>query len=418
MKLQTQLFILISILICSISSAQTTIYFEGFDSPDVDMSSYQLYDGSNNPVAFNQVGADYILRNTPASFPAGNGAVTGMTGKAIGCEDVDGAGFFGVPYIKTNAFSISSYSSITLSIRVGAPYGNWASGTRYEGTDGLDVEYRIDGGIWQQAHYFQASGLGPGQHFWYDAAGNGVTGTGDDIGVTATSQVFTRPLTGSGSTMEIRIQMDSQGSHEELVFDDILVQGIGGCTNPDVPSVLSAAPGSICPLANSTLSWTGALNDATLWHIYTGSCGGTQVGTSTTNSFVTGSLAVTTTFYIRGEDGAGCVDESIGLCGSVTVTVSDAVNPTITCPGNQVGMVNGSCNFSLPDYTGLAVTADNCTASPTVTQSPVAGTIVGVGTTNIVLTTTDGSSNTANCNFNVVVTDATNPTITCPGNQV
>ncbi|MBL4705577.1 MAG: HYR domain-containing protein, partial [Flavobacteriales bacterium] len=99
------------------------------------------------------------------------------------------------------------------------------------------------------------------------------------------------------------------------------------------------------------------------------------------------------------------------------VVVTDVTNPTITCPGNQVGTVDGSCNFSLPDYTSLAIATDNC-SGVTVTQVPVPGTIVGVGTTNIILTVTDGSSNTANCNFNIVITDVTNPTITCPGNQI
>ncbi|NQX96257.1 MAG: HYR domain-containing protein [Flavobacteriales bacterium] len=41
------------------------------------------------------------------------------------------------------------------------------------------------------------------------------------------------------------------------------------------------------------------------------------------------------------------------------VTVVDNTNPTITCPGNQTASVNGSCSFSLPDYTGLAIATDN-----------------------------------------------------------
>jgi len=119
----------------------------------------------------------------------------------------------------------------------------------------------------------------------------------------------------------------------------------------------------------------------------------------------------TTTYTSTSTDPIDCVE-------MVTITVQDLINPTITCPGNQVGNVDGSCQFTLPDYTGLATTTDNCTVSPTITQVPAPGTNVGTGTTNIVLTATDGSSNTANCNFDVVVTDVTNPTITCPGNQV
>jgi len=128
---------------------------------------------------------------------------------------------------------------------------------------------------------------------------------------------------------------------------------------------------------------------------------------------------ITITGLTNGDGWSFTIDDGKG-CATVIASgiyVADAVNPTITCPGNQVGNVDGSCNFSLPDYTGLATAADNC-PGVTVSQVPAAGTIVGVGTTNVVLTATDFSGNTANCNFDVVVTDATNPTITCPGNQV
>jgi hypothetical protein len=68
------------------------------------------------------------------------------------------------------------------------------------------------------------------------------------------------------------------------------------------------------------------------------------------------------------------------------------------------------------NYTSLATTADNCDATVTVTQSPAAGTVI-TGTTVITLTATDDAGNTSTCTFNVVPTDTTVPTITCPGNQ-
>ena len=70
----------------------------------------------------------------------------------------------------------------------------------------------------------------------------------------------------------------------------------------------------------------------------------------------------------------------------------------------------------MPDYTSLATAADNCTVV-TVSQVPVPGTIVALGSTTIVLTVTDGASNTATCNFDVLVSDNTNPTISCPEDQ-
>ena len=186
---------------------------------------------------------------------------------------------------------------------------------------------------------------------------------------------------------------------------------VAACTDADVPTV-TANPSAICPGSSTTLTISGNLNDATNWHIYTGSCGGTQIKT-TSGTTVTVSPSSNTTYFIRGE--GGCVTP--GSCGTKTVTVSDVTKPTITCPSNQTGSVDGSCKFTLPDYTSLATAGDNC-SGVVVTQVPAAGTVVGIGTTNIVLTATDGSSNTANCNFDVVVKDAMKPTITCPGKQI
>ena len=49
-----------------------------------------------------------------------------------------------------------------------------------------------------------------------------------------------------------------------------------------------------------------------------------------------------------------------------------------------------NCNFTLLDYTGLAISSDNCDPSPTISQSPLPGTIV-TNNTLITLTATDDS---------------------------
>ncbi|MBX2928198.1 MAG: T9SS type A sorting domain-containing protein [Saprospiraceae bacterium] len=86
-----------------------------------------------------------------------------------------------------------------------------------------------------------------------------------------------------------------------------------GCTNPTVPTVSGQ---TICAGQQATLSISsGALNNATHWQWYSGSCGGTPVGTGTSIMVSPGS---TTTYYVRGE--GGCV--SGGACASATVTVN------------------------------------------------------------------------------------------------
>ena len=180
------------------------------------------------------------------------------------------------------------------------------------------------------------------------------------------------------------------------------------CSSPDEPTV-SASLSSICPSGNSTLSWTGNLNDATAWHVYTGSCGGTQIGTTTSNSMVV-SPSSNTIYYVRGE--GGCVTP--GSCGTTTITAVDNVDPVITtCASTPANIsANGSCQGIALDLTGGVTATDNCTGTPVITQSPAAGTVLGLGTTTITLTATDASGNTATCTVGQTVVDNTDPVIT------
>ena len=92
------------------------------------------------------------------------------------------------------------------------------------------------------------------------------------------------------------------------------------CENPDVPT-LGFLPEKICDGDDALLTITGNLNDATAWHVYTDSCAGTLIGSTITSIFNTAPLNSDVTFFIRGEDGAGCVDESVGTCAAVNVPV-------------------------------------------------------------------------------------------------
>jgi large repetitive protein len=104
---------------------------------------------------------------------------------------------------------------------------------------------------------------------------------------------------------------------------------------------------------------------------------------------------------------------------SFNVVVTDNIAPTITCPATQTLALNASCNAALPNYTTLAVAADNCTANANLifTQTPAAGTAVsGMGTTVVTLTVQDQAGNTSNCSFSVNRVDSTSPTMVCPSN--
>jgi gliding motility-associated-like protein len=112
-------------------------------------------------------------------------------------------------------------------------------------------------------------------------------------------------------------------------------------------------------------------------------------------------------------DDAGNTD----VC-TFTITLMDETAPQFTtCPGDFDVLVGATCSYSVQNYIGLAATSDNCDTNVTITQSPVAGTLLsGVGTSQVItLTATDDSGNTDVCTFAITLTDQRIPQFTiCP----
>ncbi len=87
---------------------------------------------------------------------------------------------------------------------------------------------------------------------------------------------------------------------------------------PSTP-IASSSPAFSCSAGTATLTVTsGTLNDATNWKWYSGSCGGTLVGTG--SSIVT-TVTATTTYYVRGENNC---PSSNGACGFASVTIRNS----------------------------------------------------------------------------------------------
>ena len=193
------------------------------------------------------------------------------------------------------------------------------------------------------------------------------------------------------------------------------------CTDPDVPSI-TATPNAICPSGSTTLNWTGSLNDATAWHIYTGSCGGTQIGTSTTSGFAV-SPSSTTTYYIRGE--GGCVTP--GSCGQVTVTVNslddasfnygaaahcaDAVDPIPTITGLGGGTFNSTGGLSINAGTGAIDVSASTPSTYTVTYT-TAGSCPNSSSVSVTVNALDDASFTYDAAAYCIDDSDPTPTIT------
>ncbi|HNL38898.1 MAG TPA: HYR domain-containing protein, partial [Saprospiraceae bacterium] len=104
-----------------------------------------------------------------------------------------------------------------------------------------------------------------------------------------------------------------------------------------------------------------------------------------------------------------------GTC-TFTVQVADNTPPSIQCgAGTFSAAANSSCQYVLANLSAATTSSDNC-GTPTISQTPAVGTVLGLGATTVTMRATDANSNTATCLITVTVTDQTPPSITCPAN--
>jgi hypothetical protein len=98
---------------------------------------------------------------------------------------------------------------------------------------------------------------------------------------------------------------------------------------------------------------------------------------------------------------------------NATVTVHDVTAPVVSCWSDTTLLKGMQCTTEIPDMTYRVNATDACGVA-SVTQSPVAGTIVGAFTQTlpITLTITDVNGNFTFCSFNVNFADQTKPAIT------
>ncbi|UKN02647.1 HYR domain-containing protein [Paracrocinitomix mangrovi] len=133
-------------------------------------------------------------------------------------------------------------------------------------------------------------------------------------------------------------------------------------------------------------------------------CGVATVTNDAPATFPVGTTTVTWTVTDIHGNTATCTQD---------VTVNDNEDPTLTCAPDQTEYADNNCEHAILDYTLLATYSDNCGA--TISQSPVAGTLVSTGDTTIVLTVIDNAGNTVSCSFNLTVLDTISPVFSgCP----
>jgi DNA/RNA endonuclease G (NUC1) len=116
------------------------------------------------------------------------------------------------------------------------------------------------------------------------------------------------------------------------------------------------------------------------------------------------------TIIITATDSAGNTSTA-----TTTFTVNDTTPPSVTAPASTSASAGPTGQAAIPDVVAAASASDNC-GPVTLSQSPAAGTMVGVGVHTITITATDAAGNTSTATTTFTINDTTAPTITAPAN--
>ena len=100
---------------------------------------------------------------------------------------------------------------------------------------------------------------------------------------------------------------------------------------------------------------------------------------------------------------------------TLTVVVRDTTAPSVACEQTFTVAMDADCQALVPDFVSTAVGLDGCTSSSGLVKSqlPSAGTRVGLGTHQVVVSVQDASGNVGTCTVLLTVADLTPPTGEC-----
>lgn len=107
---------------------------------------------------------------------------------------------------------------------------------------------------------------------------------------------------------------------------------------------------------------------------------------------------------------------------NVLLEATDIIDPVITCPlSDTVVTQTATCNGDIGEvWKRLITVSDNCTDSVDIvfTQTPLTHTLSGhLDNINVDLTAYDEAGNNTSCTVNIVLIDATAPTVSCPSDM-
>jgi hypothetical protein len=395
---------------CSATSAGTTVTVNPLPSASITPSGSTTFCQGGSVTLNASAGASWLWSTGATTQPINvttSGTFTVTVTNAQGCSATSAGTTVTVnplPSVTLNFFSTVCNTLPAFALTGGSPSGGTYSGTG------------VSGGNFDPA----AAGVGTFLITYSYTDGNGCSAeASQNITVNNCSGSCTASITPSGSTTFCQggnvmltassgasylwstgattqsITASTAGTYTVTVTDAFNCSATASQTvtvlspSTTASSATSNRPNDeICNGGNITLTANGgSLGDGANWKWYSGSCGGTLVGTGAS---VTVSPTSTTTYFVRAE---GTCNNTVCVSITVTVTVgalAQAVNlpfsgmPANACPGTTANLsIAPVANATTYTWDGPPGTTFDGNPSPYVSSSPSATIVFGTPSTSL-----------------------------------
>nr|MBX2828042.1 HYR domain-containing protein [Flavobacteriaceae bacterium] len=276
------------------------------------------------------------------AVPANLKAYTGFSGGFLAGMDLDGEGATIPITVDWTGLDITGLSSLMFS-------GEFAeffdSPGDIDGTDFILVEFQIDGGGYQNLLAFEANGDQVNEVFAEDT---NFDGFGDGTILTNAAQAFSKSITGSGTTLDLRLTLRVNSGDEDFAVDTFVITGTPATGNPPMitcPSdVVTPASSGLCEAVVTFPNAIATDPDGDLDTVE--QTGGLPSG----SAFPVGDNVVTFTATDLAGNSVSC---------SFTITVEDTEDPIAVCQDITVQLdANGMYTLNASEIDGGS--SDNC----------------------------------------------------------
>jgi gliding motility-associated-like protein len=340
------------------TSAATTYYVSvGYYNSSLVYGNYQM------TIIDFPIGTPTAVSASPAAICPGASTTLSATPGTNGEQVYWYTGSCGGTYIGTgNSISVSPGANITYYART------YDTDCSQFSTSCGSVSVTVNSNVSITSATAAASPICPASTTQITA--NGIAGTGATLnwwtgtGGTGTGYGSTNPLTVGPGTYYARVTGTCGTPVEASVT-------VAAKTVPVAPTSALASPSSVCPglATNITLTASGGtLGTGGIVQWYTGSCGGTLVGTGSP-LVVSQTLASNTTYYARYSGDCG-----ITTCATITVTVNSNVSIT-----SATAAASPICPASTTQITANGIAGTGATLN---WWTGTGGTGTGYGSTN------------------------------------